>query len=150
MRLAGTYAEYVVAHESTLLPIPEKTSFHEAAAVPLAAMTAWQVNMTVPHVLLQPTYQALVALNSLHEASWRKTLVVRDLLYSLVSGWLTLLKGSPILCCQVSMLSQLAGCRELHASERQACVGSCWCWWGGQLCHTGELKHMCSTSGAFF
>lgn len=38
----GTYAEYVVAHESTLLPIPEKTSFHEAAAVPLAAMTAWQ------------------------------------------------------------------------------------------------------------
>eukprot|EP00878_Enallax_costatus_P040114 GHUV01046104.1.p1 GENE.GHUV01046104.1~~GHUV01046104.1.p1 ORF type:complete len:169 (-),score=26.78 GHUV01046104.1:294-800(-) len=39
---AGTYAEYVVAPESTLLPIPERTSFHEAASVPLAAMTAWQ------------------------------------------------------------------------------------------------------------
>eukprot|EP00878_Enallax_costatus_P006054 GHUV01006350.1.p1 GENE.GHUV01006350.1~~GHUV01006350.1.p1 ORF type:complete len:220 (+),score=69.53 GHUV01006350.1:308-967(+) len=38
----GTYAEYVVAPESTLLPIPERTSFHEAASVPLAAMTAWQ------------------------------------------------------------------------------------------------------------
>lgn len=38
----GTYAELVVAHESSLLPIPAGTSFQEAAAVPLAAMTAWQ------------------------------------------------------------------------------------------------------------
>ena len=38
----GTYAEYVSAHESTLVPIPPALSFQEAAAVPLAAMTAWQ------------------------------------------------------------------------------------------------------------
>ena len=38
----GTYAEYVSAHESTLQPIPSQLSFQEAAAVPLAAMTAWQ------------------------------------------------------------------------------------------------------------
>ena len=38
----GTYAQYVSAHESTLLPIPKDLSFQEAAAVPLAAMTAWQ------------------------------------------------------------------------------------------------------------
>jgi threonine dehydrogenase-like Zn-dependent dehydrogenase len=38
----GTYAEYVSTHESTLQPIPSQLSFQEAAAVPLAAMTAWQ------------------------------------------------------------------------------------------------------------
>ena len=38
----GTYAKYVSAHESTLQPIPSQLSFQEAAAVPLAAMTAWQ------------------------------------------------------------------------------------------------------------
>eukprot|EP00879_Flechtneria_rotunda_P005960 GHRR01006266.1.p1 GENE.GHRR01006266.1~~GHRR01006266.1.p1 ORF type:complete len:338 (+),score=95.80 GHRR01006266.1:261-1274(+) len=38
----GTYAEYAVAHESTILPIPEGFSFSQAAAVPLAAMTAYQ------------------------------------------------------------------------------------------------------------
>jgi NADPH:quinone reductase-like Zn-dependent oxidoreductase len=39
----GTYAEYALAHEDSVLPIPEGWSFNEAAAVPLAAMTAWQV-----------------------------------------------------------------------------------------------------------
>lgn len=38
----GTYAEYCSAHESTLAPIPAGLSYQEAAAVPLAAMTAWQ------------------------------------------------------------------------------------------------------------
>jgi D-arabinose 1-dehydrogenase-like Zn-dependent alcohol dehydrogenase len=38
----GTYAEFVSTHESTLQPIPSQLSFQEAAAVPLAAMTAWQ------------------------------------------------------------------------------------------------------------
>lgn len=38
----GTYAQYVCAAESTLQPLPRPLSFHEAAAVPLAAMTAWQ------------------------------------------------------------------------------------------------------------
>jgi NADPH:quinone reductase-like Zn-dependent oxidoreductase len=38
----GTYAQYVCTHESTLAPIPSGLSYQEAAAVPLAAMTAWQ------------------------------------------------------------------------------------------------------------
>lgn len=38
----GTYAQYVCTHESTLAPIPAGLSYQEAAAVPLAAMTAWQ------------------------------------------------------------------------------------------------------------
>jgi NADPH:quinone reductase-like Zn-dependent oxidoreductase len=38
----GTYAQVVSAHESTLQPIPAGCSYQEAAAVPLAAMTAWQ------------------------------------------------------------------------------------------------------------
>jgi NADPH:quinone reductase-like Zn-dependent oxidoreductase len=38
----GTYAQYVCTHESTLQPIPSSMSYQEAAAVPLAAMTAWQ------------------------------------------------------------------------------------------------------------
>jgi NADPH:quinone reductase-like Zn-dependent oxidoreductase len=41
--VSGTYAEYALAHEDSVLPIPEGWSFNEAAAVPLAAMTAWQV-----------------------------------------------------------------------------------------------------------
>jgi NADPH:quinone reductase-like Zn-dependent oxidoreductase len=38
----GTYAQYVSTHEATLAPIPAGVSYREAAAVPLAAMTAWQ------------------------------------------------------------------------------------------------------------
>ena len=38
----GTYAQFVCTHESTLAPIPAGLSYQEAAAVPLAAMTAWQ------------------------------------------------------------------------------------------------------------
>jgi hypothetical protein len=38
----GTYAQFVSAAESTLQPIPAGLSYQEAAAVPLAAMTAWQ------------------------------------------------------------------------------------------------------------
>ncbi|KAK6829626.1 zinc-binding oxidoreductase-like protein ToxD [Apiospora arundinis] len=36
----GSYAEYAVAHQHTTFHIPAKTSFEEAAAIPLAAMTA--------------------------------------------------------------------------------------------------------------
>ncbi|KAI0473550.1 GroES-like protein [Xylariaceae sp. FL0804] len=36
----GSYAEYAVAWQHTTFHIPEKTSFEEAAALPLAAMTA--------------------------------------------------------------------------------------------------------------
>lgn len=38
----GTYAEYVVAPENTLSRKPASLSHQEAAAVPLAALTAWQ------------------------------------------------------------------------------------------------------------
>lgn len=38
----GGYAEYAVASEQELLPKPKSLSFVAAAAVPLAALTAWQ------------------------------------------------------------------------------------------------------------
>ncbi|KAH7155953.1 NADPH2:quinone reductase [Dactylonectria macrodidyma] len=36
----GAFAEYAVAYANTTFPIPENTSFEEAATIPLAAMTA--------------------------------------------------------------------------------------------------------------
>jgi NADPH:quinone reductase-like Zn-dependent oxidoreductase len=41
-RAAGAYAEYVAAPSRQFAPIPEGTSPTEAAALPLAALTAWQ------------------------------------------------------------------------------------------------------------
>jgi NADPH:quinone reductase-like Zn-dependent oxidoreductase len=38
----GTYAEYVVAPENTLARKPARLSHEEAAAIPLAGLTAWQ------------------------------------------------------------------------------------------------------------
>jgi NADPH:quinone reductase-like Zn-dependent oxidoreductase len=38
----GTYAEYVVVPEKSLAAKPKNLSYEEAAAVPLAALTAWQ------------------------------------------------------------------------------------------------------------
>ena len=38
----GTYAEYAIVDQSLLAKIPENISFEEAAAVPLAGLTAWQ------------------------------------------------------------------------------------------------------------
>ncbi|EPY33851.1 oxidoreductase [Strigomonas culicis] len=38
----GGYAEYAVAHEGTVMPMPREFSFIEAAAVPEAFLTAWQ------------------------------------------------------------------------------------------------------------
>ncbi|MGX7395403.1 NADP-dependent oxidoreductase [Carnobacterium mobile] len=38
----GTYAEYTVVDQELLAKIPANTSFEEAAAVPLAGLTAWQ------------------------------------------------------------------------------------------------------------
>jgi NADPH:quinone reductase-like Zn-dependent oxidoreductase len=42
LRRGGGYAEYVVAPEGELAPMPRTLGFVEAAAVPLAALTAWQ------------------------------------------------------------------------------------------------------------
>lgn len=38
----GTYAEYVAVEENLLAHLPENVPFEEAAAVPLAGLTAWQ------------------------------------------------------------------------------------------------------------
>ncbi|WP_099157592.1 NADP-dependent oxidoreductase [Virgibacillus ndiopensis] len=38
----GTYAEYAAVDENLLAKIPENSSFYDAAAVPLAGLTAWQ------------------------------------------------------------------------------------------------------------
>ncbi|WP_058306137.1 NADP-dependent oxidoreductase [Gracilibacillus massiliensis] len=38
----GTYAEYTLVDDNLLAPIPANTSFEEAAAVPLTALTAYQ------------------------------------------------------------------------------------------------------------
>ena len=38
----GTYAEYAVVPENALAPKPAKLTHQEAAAIPLAALTAWQ------------------------------------------------------------------------------------------------------------
>jgi NADPH:quinone reductase-like Zn-dependent oxidoreductase len=42
-RAAGAYAEYVTAPSLHLARIPDELGFVEAAAIPLAALTAWQV-----------------------------------------------------------------------------------------------------------
>jgi NADPH:quinone reductase-like Zn-dependent oxidoreductase len=39
---AGTYAEYVIAPSSHVLPKPDSVDFVQAAALPLVALTAWQ------------------------------------------------------------------------------------------------------------
>lgn len=39
----GTYAEHTVVDDHLLAKMPENSSFDEAAAVPLAGLTAWQV-----------------------------------------------------------------------------------------------------------
>ncbi|MEG0497138.1 MAG: NADP-dependent oxidoreductase, partial [Carnobacterium sp.] len=38
----GTYAEYTIVDQNLLAKIPANVSFEEAAAVPLAGLTAWQ------------------------------------------------------------------------------------------------------------
>ncbi|MGW2747328.1 NADP-dependent oxidoreductase [Streptomyces sp. NPDC001450] len=49
-RQAGGYAEYVVAPARHLAPKPAGLSHVEAAALPLAALTAWQALVDVAHV----------------------------------------------------------------------------------------------------
>jgi len=39
----GTYADYTIVNENLLVSIPDNTSYKEAAAVPLAGLTAYQV-----------------------------------------------------------------------------------------------------------
>ena len=54
----GGCAEYVVAPEVNVLPMPANLSFEEAAAVPLVFLTAW--HMLVARARLQPGEEVLV------------------------------------------------------------------------------------------
>ena len=38
----GSYAEYVIADEDRVAPIPQGMSFEAAASIPVAALTGWQ------------------------------------------------------------------------------------------------------------
>lgn len=40
---AGTYAQYMTVPAQQLVPMPTSASFHEAACLPMAALTAWQM-----------------------------------------------------------------------------------------------------------
>jgi NADPH:quinone reductase-like Zn-dependent oxidoreductase len=49
-RAANAYAEYITAPSRQLAKIPDSLSFEAAAAVPLAALTAWQTLVDTAHV----------------------------------------------------------------------------------------------------
>jgi NADPH:quinone reductase-like Zn-dependent oxidoreductase len=49
-KLDGMLREYAVMHESAVVHIPEHLSFEEAAALPCAAVTAWNALIAVGHV----------------------------------------------------------------------------------------------------
>ncbi|PXX61744.1 NADPH:quinone reductase-like Zn-dependent oxidoreductase [Nocardia tenerifensis] len=49
-RAAGAYAEYVTAPARHFAKMPERASFSEAAALPLAGLTAWQMLVDVAEV----------------------------------------------------------------------------------------------------
>ena len=54
----GGYAEYVLAPEANVLPMPPDLSFEEAAAVPLVFLTAW--HMLVARARLLPGEEVLI------------------------------------------------------------------------------------------
>src|SRR5579862_1091560 len=56
--LNGGYAEYVVAPEANVLPMPPGLTFEEAASVPLVFLTAWHMLLT--RAQLQPGEDVLV------------------------------------------------------------------------------------------
>ncbi|KAG0646639.1 Trans-enoyl reductase fsr4 [Hyphodiscus hymeniophilus] len=61
----GSYAEYAIAPQYTTFHLPSKTSFEEAATIPLAAMTAAlglyrRLNLPEPWSLVKPGIQPLL------------------------------------------------------------------------------------------
>ncbi|MBD2309777.1 NADP-dependent oxidoreductase [Chroococcidiopsis sp. FACHB-1243] len=48
--LSGGYAEYALAGVDTIAPKPESIDFEAAAAIPIAALTAWQAMFDVAHL----------------------------------------------------------------------------------------------------
>ncbi len=55
----GSYAQYIVAHERTIMPIPKTISFQQAAAIPEAFMTAFDA--LVVHGQLKKGETALIS-----------------------------------------------------------------------------------------
>jgi NADPH:quinone reductase-like Zn-dependent oxidoreductase len=54
----GTFAEYVAIDEEDVAPKPKSLTLHEAAAVPLVALAAWQILIERAHV--KPGHRVLV------------------------------------------------------------------------------------------
>lgn len=54
----GTFAEYIAIDQDDVAPKPAALSLHEAAAVPLVALAAWQMLVDRAHV--QPGQKVLV------------------------------------------------------------------------------------------
>jgi NADPH:quinone reductase-like Zn-dependent oxidoreductase len=50
MNRDGAYAEFMAANSADLAPMPSTLTFEQAAAVPLAALTAWKALFDVAHV----------------------------------------------------------------------------------------------------
>jgi len=48
--LSGGYAEYALAKAAAIAPKPESITFEESAAIPVAALTAWQAMFDVAHL----------------------------------------------------------------------------------------------------
>lgn len=48
--LSGGYAEYALANVDTMAPKPESLNFEKAAAIPIAALTAWQALFDVANL----------------------------------------------------------------------------------------------------
>ncbi|CAA9557376.1 Bifunctional protein: zinc-containing alcohol dehydrogenase; quinone oxidoreductase (NADPH:quinone reductase); Similar to arginate lyase [uncultured Synechococcales cyanobacterium] len=48
--LSGGYAEYAVAKAEAIAPKPESITFEAAAAIPIAALTAWQAMFDLAHL----------------------------------------------------------------------------------------------------
>ena len=46
MRRQGGYAEFAKAHHTDVLPVSDKLSFEEWAAIPLVTLTAWHMLVT--------------------------------------------------------------------------------------------------------
>jgi Alcohol dehydrogenase GroES-like domain len=67
----GAFAEYVCARESKLAPKPEGVSFEQAAAVPIAGMSALQALRDVAR--LQPGQNALINASALSDAPFGRS-----------------------------------------------------------------------------
>lgn len=80
IRRPGTYAEYVAVDENLVAPKPDNLSFIEAAAVPLAGLTAWEAIIEIGKVSTADRVLILggsggVGGFAIQLATWRKAFV---------------------------------------------------------------------------